>query len=733
VVEGPKASPKARAKGATKAQPKQAPPVAASEQAPAPVQYSGPFTPVTDIPEARRLTDSVPTVTMERQEIEKRPNDRVSDVLPRLPGVVVSGPPGERKTFGLRGLTPDYTRVEIDGLQLPAGSSSRSVELMNIPSFLLQDVSIIRNPGAENEADGIAGRISLSTLAVPNRSGVEAKGALGRPADFVGGRNAQGSIVAAHRFSESFGAVAGISVDQRRITKLKDFSERTFSGGPGGLGQTTDSIEPKDFTNIDGILQLGWNWGTGTLSVRGLGLGETVESDGQLRDRYRRVTGQFIDRTLNTGTEETRIGSLSTALKQSFGASLDLWLNAAVSGAGFDSTTGERVLNNALAFSSAARETSAIEDRQYDANVKLAWRPGTLIPQEFRLGAAVRRAEKTSDREVYTENAAGVISQTAANRTASRESDYSVAETYTAAFFQDKFTFGRLSLTPGIRVEHVSDDLVGGTGVGNPSYTDVLPSLITAYMLTDTLRFTAGVSRQVNRPKLEEIAPGITRRGQRLFEGNPNLLPARAWSYDVGVNYVTRNVFLAANVFHRDIDNVIEGVEYATNMYRYINAGPGKTSGLELEQRLSGRLLGASWLAPFTLVMNQTYLESEVDDPRTGPRPFSEVPRFASNWGIEWSNRDTGTTFTTSLNYVSPRIIISNDGSGVIRFKEIHPTWFLDAQFQQKLSANVSFYVTGENLLNQKRDEFELTNGTLAREAVIDTGRVFYAGLKAQF
>ena len=214
-------------------------------------------------PEAGRLSEVVPAVRLPREVFDRLPSDRASDIVPRLPGVVVSGPPGEARTFGLRGLTPDYTRVQINGVQLPGAAQNRSFELMNIPGFLLDDVAIIRNPDAATEADGIGGRIALRLRAIPATDITEIRGAFGGRDTLYDGQHFTASGVMSRRFSDGFGVMGAVSLDRRQIEKVKDFSEYTFSGGPGGAGTIVDEREPKNSLNIDGFVQFGWQWMAG--------------------------------------------------------------------------------------------------------------------------------------------------------------------------------------------------------------------------------------------------------------------------------------------------------------------------------------------------------------------------------------------------------------------------------------------------------------------------------------
>jgi outer membrane receptor protein involved in Fe transport len=680
-------------------------------------------------PEAARLADEVPSVRIPRAVFDTLPSERASDILPRLPGVVTSGPPGEAKSFGLRGLTPDYTRVQVDGLQLPSGAQGRALELMNLPGFLLEEVGILRNPDASTDSDGIGGRVSLRLRALPQQDVTEVRLAAGGRDSLFDGRHFTTSALMARRFGEGFGVMGAVTLDRRQIIKVKDFSERTFQGGPGGAGQLIDESEPRDSRNLDAFLNLGWQWDGGQLTVRPFLFDETLDNARQ-RDTYRRLNRQLISRTKGEGDERLTLGGTAISLRQALGSQVTMEMDAAFSLADFNSENTTRVTGATGAFSEASRERSRIDDQQYDLGLRFAWRPPALPGHELRTGVQVRHLSRDSDADLFTLDAQDRVTQTATNLARSRDADYTASETYLAGFVQDRWTIGRLTISPGLRLEQVQLDLAGSQGSSTPGYTDVLPSLPAVFRLTDTLSLRGAVSRQVNRPSLQELAPGFTVRGPRSYYGNPDLEPARSWSWDAGVEYATRDVFLSAGVFLRQITDVVEAAEVATNTYNYSNVGNGRVKGLEFEQRLGASLLGMPALAPLTLRLNQTFLDSRVNDPATGPRRFSEVPRFVGNAGLEWNDRQAGTVLAANVTYTSTRLIRSYQGSGSQLYKEINPTTFLDLSAQQRVAPGVVVFGTAQNLLNQNRDEFEMTDDILSRRATIDSGRTFFVGVR---
>lgn len=684
-------------------------------------------------PEQERLTTAAQEVRSRREEFDRLPNDRVSDVVGRMPGVVVGGPPGEKKSLNLRGLPGDFTRVDFDGIQLPSSGQSRTFELMNLPSFVVQDVQILRVPTAEYEADGVAGRIAVNTRAIPDKPTGEARFAAGG-VDALDAGNLQGAIAYGGRLNERFGGFGALNVDRREITKIKDYSERTYVGGPGGLGFLRDEDEPKLYTNIDFFGDLAGFYGDGEVHLKPLYFDERTSLD-KRRDQYRRGTGQFIDRTLSQADEDTKTAGLSADWSHRFDAGIKLDLLLSWAKTSFESKSDERVLGSNLLFSSASSEDSRIDDRLAQGGFKLTLPIDAPGRNFMKVGATVRQSDRKSDRDIFTVNAAGQRSQTAQNRTDSTTSDYTVAETYVAGFVLGQIdVLDGLIATPGFRVELVRDDLHGGNGTDTKrKFADFLPSIPVAYRVTDELTVRAAASRTVNRPKFEEMAPGITRRGPRTFRGNPDLLAAKAWGVEVGMDYATPEFFAGVNLFDRRITNLIEAREVSPNNLVFDNVGDGRLRGIEFEQRLNFGITGLDFLRPLTLIANETLIHSRVDDPATGTRPFTEQPGFVANFTLQWVDPAWGLTAAAVVNFTAERPTVSFEGATQIRDKSRDAEITLDVQIEKQIVPGLNIYATGENLTNEERDEIEFLNGRLDRTASIATGRVFYVGLKGRF
>jgi iron complex outermembrane recepter protein len=101
---------------------------------------------------------------------------------------------------------------------------------------------------------------------------------------------------------------------------------------------------------------------------------------------------------------------------------------------------------------------------------------------------------------------------------------------------------------------------------GDHSYNYLLPSSNFRLSLTRELVLRAAVSESLSRPEPSLLSPVINYGGGILAPsnmvatgGNPDLKPYTAWNYDLSLEwYYTRDGYLAASLFRKDLKNFIE-------------------------------------------------------------------------------------------------------------------------------------------------------------------------------
>ena len=105
-----------------------------------------------------RRQSTAAKIVIGREEIDRFGDATLGDVLKRLPGVTLQGPPGRGGAIRLRGLGSGYTQILLDGERVPTGFS-----LDALTPDQIERIEILRAPTAETGARAIAGTINIVT------------------------------------------------------------------------------------------------------------------------------------------------------------------------------------------------------------------------------------------------------------------------------------------------------------------------------------------------------------------------------------------------------------------------------------------------------------------------------------------------------------------------------------------------------------------------------------------
>lgn len=108
------------------------------------------------------------------QDIAAFPDQNLAESLQRIPGVAISRDSGEGRQISLRGLGPDFTRTQLNGMEVLTNTSSgldsrssvsrtRSFDYSIFASELFNRVTVEKSYAAEQDEGGIGGTIGLHT------------------------------------------------------------------------------------------------------------------------------------------------------------------------------------------------------------------------------------------------------------------------------------------------------------------------------------------------------------------------------------------------------------------------------------------------------------------------------------------------------------------------------------------------------------------------------------------
>ena len=149
-----------------------------------------------------------------------------AESIGRLPGVSIDRSGGEATKVSIRGLSPKYNTVTVNGVRVPAtGGDDRSVDLSLISSQMLDGIEVKKAITADMDADAIGGTIDLRLKEAPDQLSYNLTGQVGynRLQDYFGNYNITGSV--SDRFYDGrLGVIASFNTDDY------DRSADKFSG-----------------------------------------------------------------------------------------------------------------------------------------------------------------------------------------------------------------------------------------------------------------------------------------------------------------------------------------------------------------------------------------------------------------------------------------------------------------------------------------------------------------------
>ena len=108
------------------------------------------------------------------EDIAAFPDLNLAESLQRIPGVTIDRDSGEGRQITLRGLGPDFTRTQLDGMEVLGNTASgmdnrgavsrtRSFDFSLFASELFDNVTVEKSYSANQDEGGIAGTVALST------------------------------------------------------------------------------------------------------------------------------------------------------------------------------------------------------------------------------------------------------------------------------------------------------------------------------------------------------------------------------------------------------------------------------------------------------------------------------------------------------------------------------------------------------------------------------------------
>lgn len=308
-----------------------------------------------------------------------------------------------------------------------------------------------------------------------------------------------------------------------------------------------------------------------------------------------------------------------------------------------------------------------------------------------------------------------------------------------SGFIQSRFILGSVTITPGLRIEHVKYQRTNRLpGVaGKTQLTQAVPGLGVSYTPNQKLTLFAGVHRGFAPPRTEDVINNST-------GGSVDLDAELSWSYEAGLRARPHSsVRMEATFFRMDYENQIVPASLAGGIgSTFTNGGETLHQGVEFSAAVDTSTI---LRRPYNFYLRAAFTVLPAADFR-GTR-FSSVPGFSQisvtgnrlpyapehllNASVGYSHSsglDTfveavyvGSQFSDDLNSINP--ITSNGQTGLIPSYTI---WNATVNYKiEKL--HTTLFVTAKNLFDH------LYVADRARGLLPGPPRGLQAGLKYRF
>ncbi len=653
-----------------------------------------------------RKDSPISKVIISREDIVQFRDRRAGDVLRRLPGVFIGGPPGENRDVRLRGLDKEYNQILVNGERISGGGEKREFDLDRIPVDMIERIEIVKNPSAEFSSDAVTGIVNIVLRQTPSKLTVDGLIGAGGPSDgkrsdkYLGDQNAVLNL--GNRTGNIGWRLGGSFFQQLRTkdkTKLKTNKDR----------EVEDEYVPTE--SLDGFAELSWQ--------------------ASPRDKLRVTPFMLYREEDKTRTKDTfkPNGTVSAAeTEQEFLVRREPRITAAWDHQFADGAAIE--LNGTLnlheeekfktkdtgtkpggTFAPTKREIEKEIKRDTETILNLNYRqPFSLLGSDHRFstGTKVRLRDRTKDK---TKTDRDLKTGKVINTTGPRD-NYAIDERIIGLFAMDEISVGGLTLTPGIRSELTEAETKDGktSKVETTALTnDLTPSAHLAYRLFEQTNLRLSFAQAIRRPKFDDMIPSLEETATQFKLGNPALRPEKSYNYEAQIEQFWKDGVFSVGAYYRDIrdkqEEVIVGKSGLKDALQFSNVGRGTLWGMETEFMRQLDFESFHLLKDFRFRSNWTYtISSAVKDPTTGAsRQFKDTPRHIINLVLEYLHPGTGIGVNVGVNHLTERIDPKTDGTTKVEDALTQ----LDLSVTKTIGKNFSLFFDARNLLYAGKNKID--------------------------
>jgi len=626
-----------------------------------------------------------------REELDRNGDSSVGEILKRLPGVTMGGPPGRGGRGGgqvrMRGLGNGYTQMLVNGERPPAGFS-----LESLAPDQVERIEVIRGAVAEHSTQAIAGTINIVL-----REGYQQKDIQLRVSDSIeqGRHSPNLSLTMPGKAGKlTWLMTASLSSNREHDASVSDY-ETVNPAGALVKDETVAAQSTRSGRGIHLMPRVSYKFDNGdTINFQPFLVHN--RSDGTSESRLAQRLVNAPEYTLAQGRSDS-----SATFMRGFGN----WLHRMEEGARLDvkfGFGGGRTENESVRNEFGGARTNRFDDRDSSRNRGLSTGGKYTSPMgKGHLLAAGWDAEAQHRSQTTTAlvNGQAQFAESGENLTADTRR--------LAAFVQDEWDITpKWSVYLGLRWEGIQTD-ADNRGRETSSSTSVWsPVLHSVWRLpgSDKDQIRASLTQSYRAPQLNDLiaAPTFSQlngptRPDRI--GNPNLKPELSQGIDLAYeHYVGKSGILSVSGFARKIDDLMRRVlteRMVGNEMRWLstpsNIGTARTAGVELEAKLQLADLMAD--APnLDLRANYSRFWSSVDGIPGPDNRLDQQAKQTANVGVDYRMKQMPLTLGGSYNWTPPIVVQTSVdervSTGVKRQFDVYGLWKFSANNQLRIGAN---------------------------------------------
>ena len=246
----------------------------------------------------QQLNSNTIVDVVSKDKIQELPDQNAAESLARLPGISLERSGGEGQKIIIRGLSPKYNNITINGQKIPStDQQDRSVDLSSISPDMLAGIEVYKSLTADQDADAVGGAVNFTIKKAQDNFQGDFKVQSGYSSQQNYYGNYRGSLDLSDRFFDNKLGIIGTANVQKadRSSDAQDVSYSFASQGTAGANIKVDNLNLADVQEIrdryGASIAADYDLGSGSILANSF-WSKTDQNELRRRKRYQITNGR---------------------------------------------------------------------------------------------------------------------------------------------------------------------------------------------------------------------------------------------------------------------------------------------------------------------------------------------------------------------------------------------------------------------------------------------------------